>query len=72
MEIETLQKIKKIKEKLYNKLKKDKKNFRWFWEHKVLKTGLVYSSFMGCLNGNGGNIRGDIETIIDEYVGEKF
>ncbi len=72
MDIKEFKKIKTTKLNLKKKLKEKGKTFQWFWENKILKTGLVYTSFMGSLNGNGGALRSDVESIINEYVNEKF
>lgn len=72
MDIETLKEIQNIKKELKAKLKEVGKDFRWFWENHILQTGLVYNSFMGSLNGNGGKIRKDVEENINKYLEEKF
>jgi len=71
MEIKELQKIKIIKINLRKKLMEEEKTLKWFWENKIIGTGLAYYSFMGNLNGNGSVIRPDIEAVIQEYMDEK-
>ena len=74
MNIETFNKIKKLKSDLVTKLKSepDKKSLTWFWENKIMVTELTKGSFMGSLNCNGGDLRGDVEEIINNYLNEKF
>ena len=73
MNIETFNKIKKLKSDLVAKLKADNnKTLTWFWENKIMVTELTKGSFMGSLNCNGGDLRGDVEDIINDYLNEKF
>lgn len=71
MDIETLKKIKKLKADLIHKLNSENKKFKWFYENRIIGTGLTYSSFMGSLNGNGGNVRNDVQSAIDKYLDER-
>jgi len=74
MDVETLQKLEKIKETLDVKLKSEGKSFTWFWKNKILPTEnpIAYFTFMNCLRGNGGDIREEFNSIINEYLDEKF
>lgn len=78
MDIKTLIEIKKIKEQLTTKLKKEGRSFKWFWENKILilksdiYKPLIYTNFMSLINGNSTGLREDVKAKINEYVNEKF
>lgn len=73
MDTKTFVKIKNLKENLKVKLKKERKTLKWFWEKKILDaTGLSYMAFTGQTNGHGGDLNKNVESIINNYLNEKF
>jgi len=75
VDVETLQKIEKLRAALKNKLVSEGKNFRWFWRQKIVETTespIAYFTFMNCIKGNSGNLRADVQEVINKYVNEKF
>jgi len=71
-ELQNPQKEEGFKEDLKDKLKSEGKTYQWFWENKLLETRISYTSFIHLISGYIKNPRGDVETIINEYIGEKF
>lgn len=73
MDTKTFVKIKKLKEDLKFKLKKERKKLKWFWENKILDaTGLTYMAFTGQTNGYNGDLNENVEAIINDYLNERF
>lgn len=72
MNIEVLKEITQTKETLNAALKKNKSNFKKFWENNVViaDINISYHAFMSMLNGYRGEIRADVNVIIETYVKE--